>query len=49
MKTERETRLEFSHYFLDLKASMAKDGAGVGKFEEWEGFIQHMIEEATFP
>ena len=49
MTTELQARKEFAAYFLDLKASMARDGAKVEKFAEWERFIEHQIEEGNFP
>ena len=49
MKTQKEIRREFSAYFLHLKESMSRDGAGVGKFEEWERFVEYYIEEGSVP
>lgn len=49
MKSELQARKEFAAYFLDLKASMAREGAKVEKFAEWERFIAHSIEEGNFP
>ncbi len=49
MKTELQARQEFAAYFLDLKASMAREGAKVEKFAEWERFIEHQIDEENFP
>ena len=45
MKTEQQLRKEFAAYFLDLKASMTKDGGNVSKSSEWLFFLQHLIDE----
>ena len=49
MKTEPELRHAFAAYFLDLKASMAKDGGRVGKSEEWDRFVEHQVDEGMAP
>lgn len=49
MLTEKQARLAFAHYFLDLKAENARDGAHVSKATEWEGFIAHSIAEQRVP
>ena len=49
MKTEQQARKAFAAYFLDLKASMEKEGGKVEKFAEWERFIEHQIEEGDYP
>ena len=49
MQTELQARKEFAAYFLDLKASMAREGATVEKFAEWGRFIESQIEEGNFP
>lgn len=37
-KTEHEARIEFAHYFLDLQASLKREGEGAkaDKHQEWE-------------
>lgn len=49
MKTEAQARSEFAAYFLDLKASMARDGATVSKQSEWEFFVEAEIDEERLP
>ena len=48
-KTQQATRLEFAHYFLDLRASVAADGGKVCKSTEWKNFIAHLIENNVLP
>lgn len=50
-KTEQATRIEFAHCFLDLQASLKREGEGakVDKNQEWETFIAHLIEEGEVP
>jgi hypothetical protein len=45
MLTEDEFREKFAHYFLDLQESMKAEGGYVNKFTEWEGMVEHSIEE----
>lgn len=48
-KTEKQVRKEFAIYFLDLKQSMADEGGKVSKSNEWEFFIQNMIDDGDVP
>lgn len=50
-KTEQEARIEFAHYFLDLEASLKREGEGAkaDKHQEWENFIAHLVEEGDLP
>ena len=49
MKTEKQARLEFAHYFICLKESMASEGGRVSKSAEWERRVEHWIEEGDAP
>lgn len=51
MKTEQQARHAFAAYFLDLKASLEREGAGAkaNKQHEWETCIAHWVSEGEAP
>lgn len=46
---KQETRTQFAHYFLDLKASQNIEGGCVSKMDEWERFIEQLIDQGDVP
>lgn len=47
--TQHDIRIKFAHYYLDLSAEMAREGAKVDKAAEWDLFISRAIEEGMAP
>jgi hypothetical protein len=50
MLTEAQTRRKFATYYLDLRDAQKRDGATAPpKAQEWEYFINHLLEESEVP
>lgn len=49
MKSRDEARREFAQYYEAVKADCERDGGHVRKWELWETFISHGIENERFP